>query len=621
MSKFFGMIRDALSKETDPNKVTEVLSKNYGDFPIWRREDGMLMYQVKSKSEQGVDTLTYEIVILSNKDEKFFSVLRSSNEREAVARLENLKKIVPHFLSARPELYNVGSLQKLCDAVKDHPDWGLCHIAVLLDLVDLVAQEDGFKRELDVRDSAGLTALMVAVNDGSKHKVAGLVAQGASLTEGCDITGSNVMHYVARRTVSLLDIISAGEKYDKSTDTIVKLLNTRNNNNMTPLHLACEDDKPDMVRAMLSLGADLNILAETPGESDNPDVSSKRAKQSDNSGFKEVILEFPKSLYTKDIKHGGTPLHWATDKPFMEALVGLDCDIEARNKLGHTALVTAVLYQRLSCQVCLLSHGAKVDSPDPQGNTPLHLAVEKAHLPSIQALLVFGADWNIKNKVGDTAWMVALKTNQSKFTFKDVDLERNMVLHTLHSIGAEGPTDLSPTTKEFDWKPPVTDKNRLHKRCRHLFDDFLDTSAANAEVKPGSVSVLSLDGGGIKGLVLTKILGCLAIQSGLRVTEMFSWITGTSTGGILSLALAVGLSPLEAQCMYFKLKDKVFVGNRPYEVEPMEKFLKEVFKDQIMTDLPKKPHIAVTGTLADRLQTFFHSMHAGHMDVCLQVSS
>ena len=53
--------------------------------------------------------------------------------------------------------------------------------------------------------------------------------------------------------------------------------------------------------------------------------------------------------------------------------------------------------------------------------------------------------------------------------------------------------------------------------------------------------------------------------------------------------------------MYFKLKDKVFVGNRPYEVEPMEKFLKEVFKDQIMTDLPKKPHIAVTGTLADRL--------------------
>jgi len=53
MSKFFGMIRDALSKETDPNKVTEVLSKNYSELPIWRREDGMLMYQVKGKDDKG----------------------------------------------------------------------------------------------------------------------------------------------------------------------------------------------------------------------------------------------------------------------------------------------------------------------------------------------------------------------------------------------------------------------------------------------------------------------------------------------------------------------------------------------------------------------------------------
>ena len=53
----------------------------------------------------------------------------------------------------------------------------------------------------------------------------------------------------------------------------------------------------------------------------------------------------------------------------------------------------------------------------------------------------------------------------------------------------------------------------------------------------------------------------------------------------------------------------MFVGNRPYEVEPMEEFLKEVFKDKIMTDLPKKPHIAVTGTLADRLaQSCFYDM-------------
>ena len=105
-----------------------------------------------------------------------------------------------------------------------------------------------------------------------------------------------------------------------------------------------------------------------------------------------------------------------------------------------------------------------------------------------------------------------------------------MILHTLHSIGAQGPGDLLSPAKEFDWKPPVTDKNRVHKRCRHLFDEFLDTGAANADIKPGGVRVLSLDGGGIKGLVLAKILEGICQISGQKVTELFDWMTGTSTG-------------------------------------------------------------------------------------------
>jgi patatin-like phospholipase/acyl hydrolase len=73
------------------------------------------------------------------------------------------------------------------------------------------------------------------------------------------------------------------------------------------------------------------------------------------------------------------------------------------------------------------------------------------------------------------------------------------------------------------------------------------------------------------------------------------------TGGILSLALAVGKSPMECQGLYFKLKDKVFVGKRPYDVVPMEDFLKQEFTEELMmSQLPPKPLIAVTGTLADR---------------------
>jgi hypothetical protein len=55
----------------------------------------------------------------------------------------------------------------------------------------------------------------------------------------------------------------------------------------------------------------------------------------------------------------------------------------------------------------------------------------------VQALIVFGADWRLKNAEGDTAWTVVLKSFQSKFGFAGVERERNVVLHCLHSVGAE----------------------------------------------------------------------------------------------------------------------------------------------------------------------------------------
>ena len=420
------------------------------------------------------------------------------------------------------------------------------------------------------------------------------------------MVGSNVFHYAALGSVAVLDILGAGEEY--KAEVMRELLNTKNCDGNTPLHLACQADKTEMVKAMLCLGADVNTLARRglEGQGDGPD--GKASERSNCRSVKEVLELYPSSLHTKDIKLGGTPLHWATEKPLLAAMIDCGCDIEARNSVGQTALHTMVKYKRLSCLVCLLSHGARVDDTDEEGNSALHLATITGHLPSIQALLVFRASFHLKNKAGDTPWRLALKTHQSKFAF-NVEKERNMILHTLHSIGAEGPSDLSPTPKDFDWKPAVTDKTRLYKRCRHQFDEFLDISsgAANCDIKPGSARVLSLDGGGIKGLVLAKMLECLSEVSRQNITDMFDWISGTSTGGILSLALAVGKSPLECQALYFKLKDEVFVGSRPYDVKPMEEFLKREFSEELMmSQLPPRPLIAVTGTLADRYPADLH---------------
>lgn len=50
-----------------------------------------------------------------------------------------------------------------------------------------------------------------------------------------------------------------------------------------------------------------------------------------------------------------------------------------------------------------LQHGFKIDTPDDDGKTLLHLAAEQANLPALQYLLDHGANANSKDKIGRTA--------------------------------------------------------------------------------------------------------------------------------------------------------------------------------------------------------------------------
>jgi patatin-like phospholipase/acyl hydrolase len=53
----------------------------------------------------------------------------------------------------------------------------------------------------------------------------------------------------------------------------------------------------------------------------------------------------------------------------------------------------------------------------------------------------------------------------------------------------------------------------------------------------GPVKVLSIDGGGIRGVIPAMVLAEIERRTGKRVAELFDLIAGTSTGGILALAL------------------------------------------------------------------------------------
>ena len=53
-------------------------------------------------------------------------------------------------------------------------------------------------------------------------------------------------------------------------------------------------------------------------------------------------------------------------------------------------------------------------------------------------------------------------------------------------------------------------------------------------------AILTMDGGGIRGLILIQLLLALEEFSKQPIVRLFDWIAGTSTGGILALAIVHG---------------------------------------------------------------------------------
>ena len=203
----------------------------------------------------------------------------------------------------------------------------------------------------------------------------------------------------------------------------------------------------------------------------------------------------------------------------------------------------------------------------------------------VKALLSFGADINMKREDGSTALDLA---KAKKNSIPDA-------IEILTQLGAKTSSQLyrltwSNSVPLFhsyaeNMKPPskidtgtysaLTEKRRLflelekevkrrlslsasceessfgddsyaliqQQRYLHEFKETLQESDIGlyGEMKGGS-RILSLDGGGIRGLVQLEILMQLEEATGRKVTDLFDWIIGTSTGGIIALALVYGES-------------------------------------------------------------------------------
>uniref|UniRef100_A0A8C5D050 phospholipase A2 n=1 Tax=Gouania willdenowi TaxID=441366 RepID=A0A8C5D050_GOUWI len=315
-----------------------------------------------------------------------------------------------------------------------------------------------------------------------------------------------------------------------------------NDNGETPLHVACRLGRVESVKALLGGGAKCDVI----GGLGYPIHIGMKYNEKDC--VEEILRADSSQLQAEDALYGGTPLHWAKTAEMCRLLLEHDCSVNYLSKTGESALHILTKRGRFEAAMVLLTHGADANLKGQDGNTALHLAMKMDHMDLIKALIVFGADVEIPNNLGETPGLIAARTSKG--------------------ISA--------------------------KKFTASFQIFMRQGRRTMD------RLLCLDGGGIKGLVLIQMLIALEKEAGRPTRELFDWVAGTSTGGILALAIIHGKSLEYLRCLYFRMKEQVFKGSRPYETTPLEKFLKKEFgEDTKMTDV-QYPRVMVTSVLADR---------------------
>ncbi|XP_054475850.1 calcium-independent phospholipase A2-gamma-like [Anoplopoma fimbria] len=138
----------------------------------------------------------------------------------------------------------------------------------------------------------------------------------------------------------------------------------------------------------------------------------------------------------------------------------------------------------------------------------------------------------------------------------------------------------------------------------------------NKPVKGRGIRILTVDGGGLRGLVALQTLHKLEALTGKPIYKLFDYICGVSTGAILGFMLGVFQIPLnECDDLYRKLgsdvfKQNVIVGTVKmgwnhafYDSEPWENILKERMGSQLLVETtrnPECPKVAAVSTVVNR---------------------
>jgi ankyrin repeat protein len=197
-----------------------------------------------------------------------------------------------------------------------------------------------------------------------------------------------------------------------------------NHYGVTPMALAAEVAHTDILKLLLKAGADV--------ESPTLDgmTSLLAVARTGNVDAAKALLEFGADVNAREKWGGQTPLMWASARrhpEMMRLFIANGADVNARSTVrdyqrhvtaegrpknldsgGFTPLLYAARENCMACVEVLLGHDADINLPDPDGVSPLHLAIMNANWDVAGQLLQAGADVNQWDIFGETPLFTAV---------------------------------------------------------------------------------------------------------------------------------------------------------------------------------------------------------------------
>jgi hypothetical protein len=83
---------------------------------------------------------------------------------------------------------------------------------------------------------------------------------------------------------------------------------------------------------------------------------------------------------------------------------------------------------------------------------------------------------------------------------------------------------------------------------------------------------IAIDGGGIRGLIVTRALSVLESHLGLNVHDIFRLAVGTSTGSIISAGIAAGFSAQRMTELYINMGNSIFPDTLRKKLFPLTRY-------------------------------------------------